>query len=177
MRMASRTGGRGRETLAVLAVLAMMTAACMDAPAPERVEIAGDEPETGVAIRMAGPGGAALVVPVHINGTGPHEFVLDTGATMTCVDAALADRLELPEAAGQRGVGMGIGQEAGALRLIRMDSIRIGDATATAVTGCALDLGRFREIGLEIHGLLGLNVLQEFTVTLDFRAERLTLGR
>jgi predicted aspartyl protease len=152
-------------------------AGCVEDTAPGRVEIAGDTTETGVAFRMAGPGGAALMVPVHINGTGPYDFVLDTGATMTCLDRSLVSRLQLPEATGQRGVGMGIGDGPGALELVRIDSLRVGDATAMELTGCALDLDQFRAVGLEVDGLLGLNYLQEFRVTLDFRAGRLTLAR
>lgn len=152
-------------------------AACAETATPERVEISGDASETGVAFEMAGPGGAALVVPVYINGTGPHDFVLDTGATMTCLDAALVQRLELPDARGQRGVGMGIGAGPGALQLVQIDSLRVGAATATEMTGCSLDLDQFQAVGLDIAGLLGLNYLQEFRVTLDFRTGRLTLER
>lgn len=157
--------------------MAVSVQGCVETPEPAHVEIAGDHAETGVAFQLAGPGGAALVVPVHVNGTGPYSFVLDTGATMTCIDRALAERLELPEAAGQRGVGMGIGQGPGALQLVLMDSLRVGHATATDVTGCALDLDRFQAVGLDVEGLLGLNYLQAFRVTLDFQAERLTLER
>jgi predicted aspartyl protease len=156
---------------------------CAEVDRAEQVEIAADTAAedgagtTGVTFELAGPGGAALLVPVYVNGSGPHRFVLDTGATMTCIDATLADRLELPEERGRVGVGMGIGQEAGALRLVDMDSIRVGQATATGLVGCALDLGQFEAMGLEVDGLLGLNYLREFRLTLDFQAERLTLER
>jgi predicted aspartyl protease len=132
--------------------------------------------ETGVGFELAGPGGAALLVPVYVNGSGPHNFVLDTGATMTCIDTGLAARLDLPAARG-RGVGMGVGQEPGALELVSLDSLRVGGATAVGLTGCALDLERFRGMGLDVHGLLGLNYLREFRVTLDFGTERVLLER
>jgi hypothetical protein len=158
-------------------VAAVLVLAGCETPTPERVEIAGEPAgETGIPFELAGPGGAALVVPVHVNGEGPYGFVLDTGATMTCVDRALAERLGLPEAPG-RGVGMGIGQEPGALQLVTIDSLRVGDATAVNMTGCALDLQQFREAGIELEGLLGLNYLVEFRVVLDFPAQRLTLQR
>lgn len=159
-------------------VLALMAATgCAEVDRPEQVEIAGGMGETGVALEMAGPGGAALLVPVYVNGAGPHRFVLDTGATVTCIDVALAERLSLPAERDRVGVGMGIGQEAGALQLVAFDSLRVGDATAEGLSGCALDLEQFRAMGIEVEGLLGLNFLREFRVTLDFRAERLTLHR
>jgi predicted aspartyl protease len=159
-----------------VALLASALVVGCEDPAPQRVEIAGDAGETGINFELAGPGGAALLVPVHVNGEGPFSFVLDTGATMTCIDLGLAERLGLPEAPGH-GVGMGIGQEPGALQLVSIDSLRVGDATAADMTGCALGLGQFRDMGLEVEGLLGLNYLQEFVVTLDFPAGRLTLER
>jgi predicted aspartyl protease len=164
-------------------LVAAVLAGCAEVDRAEHVEIAADTAAesvpgtTGVAFELAGPGGAALMVPVHVNGSGPHRFVLDTGATMTCIDASLADRLELPEEQGRVGVGMGVGQEPGALRLVDIDSLRVGQATATGLSGCALDLEQFRAMGLEVEGLLGLNFLREFRMTLDFRTERLTLER
>jgi hypothetical protein len=168
--------GQGmRARITALAVVVLV--ACADVERAERIEMAGDTPTTDVALELAGPGGAAVVVPVHVNGSGPHAFVLDTGATMTCIDEGLSDRLDLPEARGQLGAGMGIGQDAGALRLVAADSLRVGGATVMDVTLCALDLGQFRAIGLEIVGLLGLNFLREFRVVMDFQAERLSLER
>ncbi len=171
--------------LRVMAVLAMVVvvAGCPPPGAREEVEqvAIGTEAEepgrTGVGFELAGPGEAALLVPVFVNGQGPYSFVLDTGATMTCVDMVVAEELELPTEPGRIGIGMGIEQEPGGLELVSIDSLRVGNATAMGLTGCALDLGRFRAMGLEVEGLLGLNFLREFRVTLDFRTEELTLER
>lgn len=159
----------------LLAGALLPAAGCVDTGAPERAEVTTETGEAGVPIRLAGPGGAALLVPVRINGTGPYDFVLDTGATLTCLDSALADSLGLPEASGRIGVGAGIGGRPGSMRMIRIDSLSVGDAAAEGLTGCAVDLEQFRELGLEAHGLLGLNFLTSFRVALDFEAERLTL--
>lgn len=160
----------------LLLPLLLLHAACVDAGAPERATVSTDDGEAGVPIRLAGPGDAALLVPVRINGEGPYDFVLDTGATLTCVDRALADSLELPEASGRIGMGTGIGGQSGRMRMIQIDSVSVGDAAAEGLIGCAVDLGQFREMGLEAHGLLGLNFLTSFRIVLDFDAERLTLG-
>jgi hypothetical protein len=171
---------RRRRLMGAVLVLGCAWGGCEvagSADPPREVTIAEEAAETGVPFELAGPGGAALMVPVYLNGAGPFSFVLDTGATMTCIDEGVALRLELPEAGGQTGVGMGIGQEPGALQLVRLDSIRVGDATATGLTACALGLEQFRAVGLEVDGLLGLNFLREFRLTLDFAAEQLTLER
>ncbi len=166
-----------RKTVSACCMAALLAGCDTDVRTANRVEILGNVDTTGVAFELAGPGGAALLVPVHVNGNGPFGFVLDTGATMTCIDRGLAERLALPEIQGQMGVGMGIGQEPGALQLVAVDSLRVGDATAIDLTSCALELEQFRAMGLEVEGLLGLNYLREFLVTLDFQAQRLTLER
>jgi predicted aspartyl protease len=120
-----------------------------------------------VEFALRGPGEAALVIPVTINGTGPYDFVLDTGATLTCIDSALAAELELPEARGIGAVATGIGG-GGATTIVRIESLTVGSATAGEITACLLDLEQFRAAGIEIQGLLGLNFLRSYTVTLDF---------
>lgn len=169
-------------TAAAVALLAAALA-CVQAGTggPERVEVAeeGTAAEAGgIDFELAGPGGAALLVPVEIDGQGPFDLILDTGATLTCLDEELAQRLELPEARGQLGVGFGLGGEGGGrMRLVEVESLTVGNATAEGLTACTVDLSSFRTAGVEAHGLLGLNFLREFRVTLDFEAERLRLER
>lgn len=141
---------------------------------PARVEAPADTGAGEVGFELAGPGGAALIVPVHLNGEGPFDFVLDTGATLTCVDQALAERLELPERRGQIGMGAGV-EGTGRVRLVGIDSLRVGDTRAHDLGACTLDLAHIEMIGVEVDGLLGLNFLQEFRVTLDFQRNVVTL--
>jgi predicted aspartyl protease len=139
------------------------------------------DPQTAVPVgegeirfTMAGRGEAAIIVPVYLNGQGPYDFVLDTGATLTCVDRKLADELDLPPMRGVIGVGATVGTS-GQVDLLRVDRLSVGEAGASDVTVCAVDLQSIRDVGLEAHGLLGLNVLKEYRVTLDFRNQVLSL--
>jgi predicted aspartyl protease len=150
-------------------------AACEATSAPDRVTIPADSAAGEVAFELAGPGGAALTVPVHVNGSGPYRFVLDTGATLTCVNSRVAAELELPEQRGMTGMGAGVASS-GRMRLVRVDSLRVGGAAAAGLTACELDLAHVEALGIEIDGLLGLNFLREYRVTLDFEREVLILG-
>lgn len=160
--------------LAPLAAAALLEGCLVGSGRPERVEAPPDSAAGEVGFTLEGPGGAALTVPVHINGKGPFDFILDTGATFTCVDQALADSLGLPERRGQVGMGAGVGMS-GQLRIVEIDSLRIGAARAEELAACALDLRHVRSVGLETHGLLGLNFLRSFRVTLDFERRVLLL--
>ena len=128
-----------------------------------------------LAFRMAGMGGAAIVVPVFINGRGPTDLILDTGATLTCVDSTLARELQLPERRGTLGMAIGVGGS-GRVQLRRVDSIRVGGALARELTVCAMDLRALQAVSPNVRGLLGLNVLRNFRVTLDFDRKVLRLA-
>jgi predicted aspartyl protease len=160
----------------VAILLLGLVAGCQRTAAPARVEAPPDSAAGELAFELAGPGGAALMVPVYLNGQGPFDFVLDTGATLTCVDQAVATRLQLPTARGMVGVGAGVGG-AGRMQMLRVDSVRVGAARAEEMTVCALDLKHTRAVGLEIDGLLGLNFLRSFRVTLDFERKVLHLRK
>jgi predicted aspartyl protease len=133
------------------------------------------DPEPGaVAFELAGPGGAALVIPVGINGRGPYRFVLDTGATLTCVDERLVKELELRDAAGVVAFG-GTIRGTGQMRVVRLDSVEVGAAKATRLSGCVVNLQPMAEAGVKIDGLLGLNFLKSYRVTIDFHARTVRL--
>ena len=146
-----------------------------DVGAPSRVEAPADTAAGEVTFELAGIGGAALIVPVHINGQGPYDLVLDTGATLTCVDQELAQQLGLPERRGQLALGAGVGV-AGRVRVVAVDSLRVGAARAFDLTACVLDLQQLRSISPRVQGLLGLNFLRSFRVTLDFERNVLLLA-
>ena len=165
---------RAQQKLAILLLLVSGIACQQQSAAPARVEAPADSAAGEIPFELAGPGGAALVVPVYINGQGPFDFVLDTGATLTCLDQELAQRLELPEARGVVGSGAGVGG-AGQMQILRADSLRVGGARAAEMMVCAVDLRHVGSVGLDIDGLLGLNFLRSFRVALDFKREVLLL--
>jgi hypothetical protein len=78
----------------------------------------------------------------------------------------LAERLELPSSR-LPGIGADAGGT-GRVDLVRVDSLRVGEARAYELRACVLDLAHTAAIGVEIDGLLGLNFLRSFIVTLDF---------
>lgn len=164
-----------RETgLAFAAALLIATAGCTGDVSPAEVVAPPDSASGEVGFDLAGPGGAALVVPVHVNGQGPFNFVLDTGATLICMDEGLVSRLEVPVDRGRSGVGAGI-ESSGRIQLVRLDSVRVGAARAEQLSACVLDLAHTQALGIEFDGLIGLNFLREFRVTLDFERNVLIL--
>jgi predicted aspartyl protease len=154
---------------AYLIALTALLGGCQDG-APARVDVPADSLAGEVSFDLAGPGGAALIVPVHVNGEGPFDFVLDTGATFTCVSPHLSDSLGLETQTGQVGYGAGIGGS-GQIQLVRADSVRLGAAQAHDMTVCVVQLDQLEATGISIDGLLGLNFLKEFRMSLDFERQ------
>jgi predicted aspartyl protease len=138
------------------------------------ISVPADSAAGEVPFRFAGSGGAAIVVPVSVDGRAPVDLILDTGATLTCVDAALAREWALPEQRFAVGRAVGIGAS-GRVTLHGVDSLRVGSVVARKLTVCSMDLRALQTVGAEVRGLLGLNLLRRFRVTLDFERRVLRL--
>ena len=162
-------------TLLIFVSLLIGTAACR-MEAPSRVEAPTDSSAQTVSFELLGPGDAALVVPVHLNGRGPFPFVLDTGATLTCINQSLSDSLGLPQRTGMFGTGAGVGGT-GNVQMVAVDSLRLGQTQAFDLTACELDLANLQTAGIRVDGLLGLNFLKSFRMTLDFGARTVQLEK
>jgi len=158
-------------------LLVSLTLACAgcEGALPARAPVQADTGAGEVPLRVAGRGGAVLMVAAHINGSGPYNLVLDTGATLTCIDEGIARQLRLPRKTGAVGLGAGVGGS-GRVDLVQVDSIRLGSSSVGGMTACVLDLRHLRELGAGgVSGLLGLNFLTRFHVALDFERRLMTL--
>ena len=129
-----------------------------------------------VPFELAPPNDAAIIVPVKINGHGPFKFVLDTGATFTCIDQKLVDQLKLPEWRGQLGIGV-LQPSEGAVKLVSLDTFEVGNVKATDMKACAIEFSRLQTGGLDARGLVGLNFLKSFLVKIDFKKKILRLDK
>ncbi|HEX6008082.1 MAG TPA: retropepsin-like aspartic protease [Burkholderiales bacterium] len=152
--------------------LAILLSAC-ELSLPTRSRAPADTAAGEIAFRLASPNEAAILVPVQINGRSAIDFVLDTGATLSCIDVSLARELQLPDDDAIGGIAVGA-MNVGRLETVRIDSLRIGNAVVYDVAACKLDLEVLRR-GFGAHGLIGLNFLKSFDMQLDFDRNVLTL--
>jgi predicted aspartyl protease len=109
-----------------------------------------------------------LTVPVHINGQGPFDFVVDTGANRTVISEELAAQLGLP-GAGMADIHGIAGVEPHPTSVI--DVLDADQVRSRAIRAPTLPRER-----LGADGLLGVDVLRGRLVTLDFRRRRLRIG-
>lgn len=104
--------------------------------------------------------GSRMTVPVTIDGSGPYQFLVDTGAERTVISSELARRLELDAGTSVRMHSMTeVGQVSTALiPQLKVDQRVIRDIHAPALS--AADIGA--------AGMLGVDSLKSQRVVFDF---------
>ena len=107
------------------------------------------------------------MVDAEVNGLGPFNFTLDTGASFCVVtpDTARAVGITL-EGEQPTAIGAGGQIEAGFAKLA---SFRLGSHTVRNLGAAVMPLDAVeQQLGLSIAGLIGYNFLKRFVVTLDY---------
>ena len=113
---------------------------------------------------------ARLTVPVMIEGAGPYQFVVDTGAERTVLSRELAERLTLRPTSPVTLLSIaGLNQVDTAL----VPGLRLTSARSRMA---AFEAPLLSEQHLGAVGMLGIDSLQNKRVILDFRAMRLSIS-
>jgi predicted aspartyl protease len=110
--------------------------------------------------------GFAVVVPVTVNGSGPYDFMLDTGSTVTAVDRELARQLALD--VQEQGTVTTLVEHV-PVSLAVAARISVGPITEHSVEIMIRDLNGLRRIDPAIRGVLGQNTLEHADFLLDYR--------
>ena len=112
-----------------------------------------------------------ILLPTHVNGKGPFDFVLDTGAAISILTEELADIVRVEGAEVKEALGAA-GQRI-EVPLGRVDSISIGETRAEDVR-----VGIMKELPkcVGAQGVLGYNFLKGFILTIDYKSNLLTLA-
>jgi predicted aspartyl protease len=103
-----------------------------------------------------------MTVPVMVNGLGPFQFVVDTGADRTVISEELADRLNLPRSGTAKLHAMG---GSATVKLVKIDTVQVSTNIARRVEAAALPM---RYVGAD--GLLGVDSLKGQRIVMDFDA-------
>jgi hypothetical protein len=108
--------------------------------------------------------GALIVVPVSVNGSGPFDFLVDSGAQITSVDTQLASQLG-PQSIGSTGVsGVATSGRKSATQLARME---IGAHRVENVLAVVEDMAQLHQADPKLRGIVGENFLAHFDFLID----------
>jgi len=112
-----------------------------------------------------------ILLPTYINGKGPFDFVLDTGASMSIITEELARIVGIE--GSETKEAMGVAGKSVDVQLGKVDSISIGEIRVDDV-----QIGVLKELPkcVGAKGDLGYNVLKGFVLTIDYKSNLLTLS-
>jgi hypothetical protein len=123
--------------------------------------------------QLTGGKAPLILVPSYLNNTGPHNFILDSGATHCLISPQLASNLKIHPESEERAVGGG-----GAVQLSRAHahSVAVGSAQQENIQVIiAHDLEVISAaLKVTVDGAIGFNFMKDFCVTLDY--QRKVLG-
>jgi hypothetical protein len=111
-----------------------------------------------------------IIVPVSINGSGPYDFLLDTGSAKTMVDQKLADELGLPRSGEKTVHGM---LATAQMSVVHVDSLSV--AGATVAGGEIFSSDHPPTVTSKVRGVLGEDFLQNFDLLIDYRHQNIRL--
>ncbi len=110
-------------------------------------------------------------IPVSINGQGPFEFVLDTGAGGTVIRPKLANELEL-DLTPFDGICRGIGGDAEG-HLATLDHVSVGGVNVEEHPVIVVDMEKISpKCCLIPDGILGYPFLKQFEFVIDYPQEK-----
>lgn len=139
---------------------------------PVLVNLADQAPPTdGDTAHLGSDADAAqrMTAPVLINGKGPYSFVIDTGANRTVIARDVAETLAL-KASGKAQIHGIAGVEPS--ETVSIDRLDIGKVTSKRLRAPMLDRAR-----LGADGLLGVDVLKNRRVAMDFERNLFTISK
>jgi predicted aspartyl protease len=133
------------------------------------VNVAAPVPPPDAAELATGADGAGrITASVRLNGQGPFEFVVDTGANRTVAAEDLAQALGLPPAGTVSLHGVAGAEPS---QTVLIDHLAVGEVISRRLRAPMLPRAR-----LGADGLLGVDVLRDRRVILDIRGNRLLIG-
>ncbi len=118
---------------------------------------------------------ARIYVPVRIEGGEPRWFVLDTGATGTIIDSAVARAAHLTTCGSESVYGAGNG--ASQQTWTRTVRLKVGGVPLRLTQPAVLDLAHLLgpTSGRAPAGIIGSQFFEEHFVAIDFEARRITV--
>jgi predicted aspartyl protease len=110
---------------------------------------------------------------VMINGKGPYEFAIDTGATQTVLSEKVAAQIGLQPIASTLVFGIG-GAGKVETKLYKVKELGVGDVKIKNIP-----VGTFNDplISQLADGILGTSILSDFVITVNYPGKQLELAR
>jgi clan AA aspartic protease (TIGR02281 family) len=124
------------------------------------------KPEQGILFRL-NKSEPLVMVEVAVNGKGPFNFAVDTGASMTLISPTVARRsgVKLSDIRA-RAIGASGQSEA---TFGKLKSLRVGQAQVSNIKIAVMSMRHInRSAKPRVDGIIGYNFLKRYRVTIDY---------
>ncbi|HET7706052.1 MAG TPA: retroviral-like aspartic protease family protein [Thermoanaerobaculia bacterium] len=119
-----------------------------------------------------------IVVQTSVNGKGPYSFLVDTGVTPSVIDRAAAEAAGVAIDQSRSGEASGAGSGTMIVQRAPIQELTLSGVSFRNLDALAADLSRLSSrLGQPLHGILGDNFFAGRVVTIDYAAQRITIGR
>jgi predicted aspartyl protease len=162
---------RFRAALAAVTCVTSTTACGQHSlPPPDKIELSAP-----VSVPLESSSGLP-VVSARINGRGPYEFIIDTGAMGSVFAESLARELGLPSIAGA-AMGRPGSTKPLPATVTRVAKIEIGGLTVEGVMAVFADLSAVLQKAPDVQGVLSAAMFQGLLVSYNFSARKIEFRR
>jgi len=115
--------------------------------------------------------GCLIVVPLRIDGKGPHNFIIDTGSDDTAIDLDLVNELGVSPTSSVTLVTAAGSQEVQTGYPLR--NVQLGSRVIPEVKALAMNLEALKPY--KIRGIMGQSLLSRFNYFLDYKRHEMTI--
>jgi clan AA aspartic protease (TIGR02281 family) len=109
-----------------------------------------------------------ITVKAKVNGKGPFDFAVDTGASVTALSKQLAQKLEISDNRDTHKKGHTCcGEIDAAMASVR--SVEVGDTEVRDIQVALMDLTSFSKmLKIDLTGIIGYSFMKDYKVLIDY---------
>src|SRR6478672_11323345 len=160
-----------RYVLIGLGVLAIGSIAAAEVPVTQMETVAGgagmDRTTQTEDVRFKNEFYDRMTVPVHVQGTGPYRFLVDTGADRTAISSDIASRLRLAS-----GSDASLHSVAG---VSTVSTAVVHDLQLTQRPVGVVDAAILERVNMGADGILGVDSLRSQRIVFDFEGQTMSV--
>jgi predicted aspartyl protease len=127
--------------------------------------------------KLAGSEKPIIIVKASVNGKGPYDFAVDTGASVTVLSKQTAHELSLANnpLASKEGHGCCGPVD---LSMTTVESVRVGNVEAKNIPVAIMDLSTISKcIEIQLAGIIGYSFMKDYRVTIDYPNTQISFER
>jgi len=136
---------------------------------PSRVDL----PSSEVVLPLLDWGNRPIL-ELTINGTGPHRFILDTGAMETVIDAGLVQEIDLPEI-GKQTIKSPASDKGMTVSRISMEKVTLDTIVMHDLKAAVMDLAGMFKSAEAPRGVLSAQIFSGALLAIDYPNDRIVV--